>query len=68
VQPDGGVPSNCPKGSGFGYLPPRIQVPVSRLPAAKTGGPSRIVASLGVTAATFPLQRRITGPEVARNE
>jgi hypothetical protein len=27
-----------------------------------------IVASLGVIAATFPLLRRITGPEVARNE
>jgi len=26
------------------------------------------VASLGVITATFPLQRRITGPEVARNE
>ena len=27
-----------------------------------------IVASLGIIAATFPLLRRITGPEVARNE
>jgi hypothetical protein len=27
-----------------------------------------IVASLGVIAATFPLLRRITGPEVARND
>jgi len=27
-----------------------------------------IAASLGIIAATFPLLRRITGPEVARNE
>jgi hypothetical protein len=27
-----------------------------------------IVVSLGIIAATFPLLRRITGPEVARNE
>jgi len=27
-----------------------------------------ILASLGVIAATFPLLRRITGPEAARNE
>jgi hypothetical protein len=27
-----------------------------------------IVASLGIVAATFPLLRRITGPETARNE
>jgi hypothetical protein len=29
---------------------------------------ARIVVSLGIIAATFPLLRRITGPEVARNE
>jgi hypothetical protein len=27
-----------------------------------------IAASLGIVAATFPLLRRITGPETARNE
>jgi hypothetical protein len=27
-----------------------------------------IAASLGIVAATFPLLRRITGPEVARND
>jgi hypothetical protein len=27
-----------------------------------------VVASLGIIAATFPMLRRITGPEVARNE
>jgi hypothetical protein len=27
-----------------------------------------VAASLGIIAATFPLLRRITGPEVARNE
>ena len=27
-----------------------------------------IAASLGIIAATFPVLRRITGPEVARNE
>jgi hypothetical protein len=27
-----------------------------------------IAASLGIIASTFPLLRRITGPEVARNE
>jgi len=27
-----------------------------------------ILASLGIIAATFPLLKRITGPEVARNE
>ena len=27
-----------------------------------------IVVSFGIIAATFPLLRRITGPEVARNE
>jgi hypothetical protein len=29
---------------------------------------AEIAASLGIIAATFPLLRRITGPEVARNE
>lgn len=27
-----------------------------------------IAASLGIIAATFPLLRRITGPEIARND
>ena len=33
-------------------------------PATKAG----IVVALGLIVATFPLLRRITGPEVARNE
>jgi hypothetical protein len=60
-------------GVGFGasalYVSAELQHPVVAPGAAcyliTAGG---IAVSFGIIAATFPLLRRITGPEVARNE